>query len=233
MMSFLYLILTVSLLAVSTIAQGAITLTPGIWGGHLVYSNQTTDFFLEFRYDNDKNITAYLTLPITNFHDRPLGLVEMADSGYKVSSMQFALNESGDRITGSIKIYSGLLTFELSPNSNVPLQKAHLNMVSTASPDWTYLTGGPVWGDAATDGVAAFIGSTDGNLYSIDIASGEMNWAHKTDGAIYSRPLPHDDYIYVLVDDGFLYKINRMTAERIWMFDTESSDWKQIGRAHV
>lgn len=224
-MKFLLLTFTLSLIAVFSKAQGAKELAPGIWGGQLVYNNQTTDFFLEFRRDEDKNITAHLTLPITNFHDSPLGLVEASESTYMVGSIQFSFNESGNTITGKINIQSGELSFKLLSVSGIPEKKAPYEGVSTATPVWTYQTDAPVWGDAASDGTAAFIGSTDGSLYSIDVATGELNWVHKTGGAIFSRPLIHEEHIYVLVDDGFLYKLSKETGDREWLFNTESSGW--------
>src|SRR5258708_4444918 len=57
---------------------------------------------------------------------------------------------------------------------------------------WSFKTEGPVKSSAAIVNGAVFIGSDDGQVYSLDLASGKKNWSVKTGGPVESSPLVLD-----------------------------------------
>jgi outer membrane protein assembly factor BamB len=65
-----------------------------------------------------------------------------------------------------------------------------------------------------------YFGSTDGNFYALDAASGFMHWVFKSKGEINSVPFGDKEQIYFGSNDGRVYAISRKTGEQIWEFDT-------------
>src|SRR5690349_16595766 len=59
----------------------------------------------------------------------------------------------------------------------------------TLALQWTFKTEGPVKSSAAVDGGRVFVGSDDGQLYALDLATGKKVWAFKTEGPVESSPL--------------------------------------------
>ena len=201
------------------------TLSPGSWGGLLELGTQSTPFYLDIRNNEENEIAAYLTLPVTNFHELSLGKVEIVDNQFRAGSIKFSLDHDGSKLTGSFHGSPRDLRFSLSPVEIIPEKKQPFDGESTALPDWTFRTGGAIWGGAATDGEHVFIGSTDSNLYSLDSESGRQAWIFETGGPIFSTPLVKNEFIYILSDDGFLYKLRKENAEPVWTFETGAADW--------
>jgi eukaryotic-like serine/threonine-protein kinase len=226
-MKYLCLIFSSILISVSIQAQPLERLKPGTWGGILEYGGQTTELFLEITDSDDESPSAFLTLPVTNFYNMALGNISRSDSDYTAGAIQFSISESGSLITGSFRGTPRKLEFRLRPVEKLPERKPPFKGESTASPSWTFKTGGPIWGDAATDGRSVFIGSTDNNLYSLDPETGSINWTFETNGPIFSRPLVNGDFIFILSDDGNLYKLRKNNGEVIWTFDTGASEWNR------
>lgn len=86
---------------------------------------------------------------------------------------------------------------------------------------WSFPTGqrivsSPVWHDGAV-----LFGSDDGNLYSVDAASGRQRWMLATDGSVSSTPAVAGGRVYVLSFDGRLYAAHAGTGEVLWKFATE------------
>jgi len=223
LMKFLCLLFSALFFAMSLHAQHA--LSPGSWGGTLELGTQSTPFYLDIRNNEENEIAAYLTLPVTNFHELSLGKVEIVENRYRAGSIQFSLDYEGSKLTGSFHNSPRDLRFSLSAVEKMPEKKQPFDGKSTAQPDWTFKTGGAIWGGAASDGEKVFIGSTDGSLYSLDSESGRQGWVFETGGPIFSTPLVNSEFIYTLSDDGFLYKLRKENAEPVWTFETGAADW--------
>ncbi|UAY52772.1 outer membrane protein assembly factor BamB family protein [Ferruginibacter albus] len=65
---------------------------------------------------------------------------------------------------------------------------------------------------------AVYFGSGDGNIYSIDIASGNMNWKFATAGNVHTTPSVKDNKLFIGSFDGDLYALNSSTGNLIWKF---------------
>ena len=87
-----------------------------------------------------------------------------------------------------------------------------------ASTEPTYAFNNP----AVLDGTIYF-GSTDGNFYALDIASGYMNWVFKTRGAINSVPFADRENVYFGNNVGKVYAVRRKDSEELWSFQTDST----------
>ena len=56
------------------------------------------------------------------------------------------------------------------------------------------------------DGVV-YAGSSNGNLYALEAASGELPWRYDTDSAINFSPIATGPLVYMRVTDGYVYAI--------------------------
>ena len=62
---------------------------------------------------------------------------------------------------------------------------------------WTFKSAGPVKSSAAIQSGRIFIGSQDGNVYSLRFADGKKIWAFKTGGPVESSPLALESMVFV------------------------------------
>ncbi|MHC4426661.1 MAG: outer membrane protein assembly factor BamB family protein [Planctomycetota bacterium] len=73
---------------------------------------------------------------------------------------------------------------------------------------------------AIVDGLV-FIGSSDANMYAIDLEDGHQVWAYKTPDAIEATPCVAEGSVYVGCSDGFLYALDAKTGSFKWKYETE------------
>ena len=65
-----------------------------------------------------------------------------------------------------------------------------------------------------------FVGSTDGNLYAIDTASGQQKWKFASKGRITSSPAVHGGLVYFESYDSNFYAVDAANGELKWTFAT-------------
>ncbi len=75
-----------------------------------------------------------------------------------------------------------------------------------------------------------FFGSTDGNMYALDIKSGYMRWVYKTRGAINSVPFADEENVYIGSNDGNLYALSREDGSLIWSYQADSTIQSTISK---
>lgn len=85
---------------------------------------------------------------------------------------------------------------------------------------WHFHTGGRVFGSPAIEGTTVYIGSTDGNVYALDRASGALRWKAVTGGRVTSTPAVAGGRVYVVSYDGKLYALDAGTGVVAWTFRT-------------
>ncbi len=83
---------------------------------------------------------------------------------------------------------------------------------------WSCKTGGPVKSSAAIVGGSVFVGSDDGFLYSLALATGKTNWAFKTGGCVESSPLVHEGRVLFGSDEPMFYALDAKTGKEVWKF---------------
>ena len=83
---------------------------------------------------------------------------------------------------------------------------------------WSYKTGGPVKSSAAIVSGNVFVGSDDGFLYSLSLATGKTNWTFKTGGSVESSPLVHEGKVFFGSDEPMFYALDAKTGKQIWKF---------------
>ncbi len=85
---------------------------------------------------------------------------------------------------------------------------------------WQFHTGGRVMSSPAVVKGIAYVGSTDGYLYAIDIRTGAEKWKFKTGARITSSPAVADGSVYFGSYDANFYALDAATGTLRWKFKT-------------
>lgn len=83
---------------------------------------------------------------------------------------------------------------------------------------WRFKTEGPIRGDAVISGQHIYFGSSDGHLYALTKADGNLLWKFKTNGSITGSPALSEDTAYISSRDNHLYAIDIISGEQKWAF---------------
>jgi outer membrane protein assembly factor BamB len=85
---------------------------------------------------------------------------------------------------------------------------------------WKFHTAGLMISSPAMDATTAYIGSTDGNLYAVDLASGAQKWKFATEARVTSSPAVAQGVVYFSSYDGKVYAVDAATGKLKWKFQT-------------
>ena len=107
---------------------------------------------------------------------------------------------------------------KINPNAseNVKRPNYDLNKNSLAKVVWEYEDHGDIGAGISTDGKSMFTGNTVGEVYALDLKSGQKKWSFKTGGKVYSTPAYHNGVVIVGSSDHYIYGLNAKTGELIW-----------------
>lgn len=94
---------------------------------------------------------------------------------------------------------------------------------------WKFKTRGSIKSSPVIDEGLVFIGSSDANIYSIDIKAGQQLWTFTTDGAVEATPCVIKGLVFAGSSDNFLYAIDSKTGTLRWKYKT---DGKILGGAN-
>ena len=94
---------------------------------------------------------------------------------------------------------------------------------------WIFKTKGAVTSSAAIVKGTVYIGSIDGNLYAIDLKTGEQRWVYQTEDSVESPPLVLDGKVYFGSNDCYVYCVDAKDGKFNWKFETYE---KVIGSAN-
>ena len=65
---------------------------------------------------------------------------------------------------------------------------------------------------------AVYFGSGDGNVYAVDIATGEQRWKFKTGDVVHSSPAFADGVLFFGSWDSYFYAVDAATGKEKWRF---------------
>lgn len=126
-------------------------------------------------------------------------------------------------ISSSAATYNDLIFFQDRNNILYTLnekdgkEKWHLKMGSSLPYEWAfdyYLSSPAISNDHL------FIGSGDGNCYSINILTGKIDWKFASGSVIRSSPLVSNGLVYFGNCDGKFYCLDVAKGKQIWQFNT-------------
>jgi eukaryotic-like serine/threonine-protein kinase len=85
---------------------------------------------------------------------------------------------------------------------------------------WTFHTSGRVISSPAVSNGMAYVGSTDGNLYAVDLESGAQKWKFETKVRVSSSPAVSAGIVYFGSYDSNFYAVDATTGKLKWKFQT-------------
>jgi outer membrane protein assembly factor BamB/predicted Zn-dependent protease/tRNA A-37 threonylcarbamoyl transferase component Bud32 len=88
--------------------------------------------------------------------------------------------------------------------------------------NWVFETGGKIRSSPVVDYGILYTGSSDNNLYAIDIETGEKKWQNITGGPIQATPVVYRNYVYCGSTDNILYAFEAISGRFLWKFNTGS-----------
>jgi eukaryotic-like serine/threonine-protein kinase len=86
---------------------------------------------------------------------------------------------------------------------------------------WVFSTKGAIHSSPGVFNGTVYVGSTDGNLYALDVSTGAIRWEFKTDSWVETSPAILDGVVYFGSNDGKLYALNAETGTKLWDFETK------------
>jgi outer membrane protein assembly factor BamB len=95
---------------------------------------------------------------------------------------------------------------------------------------WKFKTAEAVTSSAVIAGGRVFIGSSDANVYCLDLATGRKVWSFATGDAVEAPPTVLGSTVYVGSSDTFLYALAAGTGKPRWKLETEE---KILGAANA
>lgn len=85
---------------------------------------------------------------------------------------------------------------------------------------WRAMTQGDVISSPVVSGGLVYVGSGDGHLYALDLASGERHWAFDAGTAIASSPAVGGGLVFAAGRDGSIFGVSATTGARRWRIAT-------------
>jgi outer membrane protein assembly factor BamB len=86
---------------------------------------------------------------------------------------------------------------------------------------WKFKTHGNVFGSPAIANRMAYIGSTDHNLYAVDLATGTQKWKFPTESRVNSSPAVSGGVVYFGSMDANFYAVDATTGKLKWKYKME------------
>jgi outer membrane protein assembly factor BamB len=119
--------------------------------------------------------------------------------------------------------------FTIDDQSSWPMFRGQRGLLGRASgtlPDslivaWKFKTNDSVKSSPAIVGDFVFVGSSDDNIYAINLQSGKQTWAYKTTDAVEASPCVVEGSVYVGSQDGFLYALDANDGSFKWKYKTD------------
>jgi outer membrane protein assembly factor BamB len=66
-----------------------------------------------------------------------------------------------------------------------------------------------VWSTPSLDGDTLYFSDVDGNFYSYNVSTGNLNWTVKPDGPITASPLIQNDHVLLATESGSVFAVDR------------------------
>ncbi len=86
---------------------------------------------------------------------------------------------------------------------------------------WKFHTDGSVISSPAIVNGTLYVGSTDHNLYAIDLEAGTLKWKFKTESRVTSSPAVSGGLVYFESYDGNFYAVDALSGQLKWKFQTQ------------
>lgn len=85
---------------------------------------------------------------------------------------------------------------------------------------WTFNSGSLMFSPTTANGLV-YVGSSNGNVYALNAATGLFKWLYSTGDWVVGAPAVAGNVVYAGSKDGTLYALNAFTGALLWSFTTD------------
>ncbi|HMI57341.1 MAG TPA: PQQ-binding-like beta-propeller repeat protein, partial [Gemmatimonadaceae bacterium] len=190
----------------------------GRWWGKSGSPLDVIDVGFEFKRDSAGDLRAYLYQPTLNFYGWMLpGIVRRTDSTYEVAEYLLKLALHDGKLEGTYHSLKAPIT--LARVRTLPHEVSIPKLPTGPGPKWSTKLGAPIYASSAIRDGVAYVGTTGGMFFAIDIANGKTRWAFAPGRAIYAQATATDSAVFLSCENGYLYKLDRATGKELWHYD--------------
>ena len=84
---------------------------------------------------------------------------------------------------------------------------------------WSFQAKDSIESSAAIVAGAVYVGSMDGALYAVDLATGKLRWRYAASGPVQeSSPCVHNGVVYIGDLNGILHAVDAASGKARWTF---------------
>jgi outer membrane protein assembly factor BamB len=190
----------------------------GYWLGEIGSPREKVSIGLNLQADAHGRYDMQLDLPIAHLRALPLhGKADLDDSGTLVHrSLHMALRRQGNELVGTLLGNGERMRLRRGERDTLPTTSAPDAPASLPDPRWQAHLGGQIFASPVADGGVAYIGTTAGSLYAIDLADGSVRWGSALGYPIYATALLTDDAVFISSDGGYLHRLDRKSGREQW-----------------
>ncbi|MEQ9468358.1 MAG: PQQ-binding-like beta-propeller repeat protein [Ekhidna sp.] len=123
-------------------------------------------------------------------------------------------------------IYHPILIFLFTSSTLFSYGQQGEGGIDTLMRQWTFQTGGPIYGSPIGYKNNLLIGSADSTLYSLNKKTGKLNWKLDVSGQIRSAICREGDIIYFHSSSGEFYAVNAVNGDILWKYDVGDPERK-------
>ncbi|HMR20013.1 MAG TPA: PQQ-binding-like beta-propeller repeat protein, partial [Sphingobacterium sp.] len=116
-----------------------------------------------------------------------------------------------------------LKRFDDIPEDSVKKPDYSVNDTFPGKIVWSYQDHGDIGAGMDSDGKCVFVANTVGEVYALDIRTGEKKWAFKTGGKVYSSPAYAEGLVVFGSSDHLIYGLDAKTGRLLWSVRTGKS----------
>lgn len=98
-----------------------------------------------------------------------------------------------------------------------------VNRATKAKLLWEYQDHGDIGAGITSDGTRIFTANTVGEVYALDIKTGERLWSFKTGGKVYATPEVFNGTVVVGSTDHHIYGLDTRTGAKRWVVQTNKA----------
>jgi outer membrane protein assembly factor BamB len=200
------------------IAAAASDPIEGKWYGMAGTPLDRVEVGFEFKRNDKGEIKAYVYAPVVNFYGFELpGVVGRDGNKYSVSPWRLSLTLKGARLEGSF--LGPPMPISLKRTESLPSEIPVPDLPKGPGPKWQAKLGGAIYAPAAVRDGVAYVGTTAGIFYAIDVRDGSIIWTFVAGRPLHGQALATDKHLYFVCDNGFLFKLDRQGGKEVWRYD--------------
>ncbi|MBA4137890.1 MAG: hypothetical protein C0518_11280 [Opitutus sp.] len=173
---------------------------------------------LEISRNDQDALVIHYTIDLVNFHRVPLPapLHRVADGRYAIPAYQMELTLEHERLRVTELLDEPLV---LRRVDQLPQPRVRPEWPRGSAPRWQVALGGEIFAAPAVRDGFAYVGTTHGVLFALNIADGARLWTFAAGRPIHSEAVTTEDAVFFTCDNGFLFRLQRADGKEVWRYD--------------